>query len=61
VTTPPAAVAIIRATIEDAHIAELLNRPGMTAWRAVRALERAGWIVTVTRAPSAPETATQAA
>jgi hypothetical protein len=61
VTTPPAAAAIIRATLEDAHVAELLNRPGMTAWRAVRALERAGWTITATRTPSAPETATQAA
>lgn len=41
--TPAAATAIIRATIEDAHLAEILTRPGMTAHRITRALESAGW------------------
>ncbi|MFH9430262.1 hypothetical protein ACH4JZ_18465 [Streptomyces sp. NPDC017615] len=55
-STPPAAVAVLRAAIEDAHVAELLNRPGMTAWRAARALERAGWTITATRAETASRT-----
>ncbi|MFF9284843.1 hypothetical protein [Streptomyces griseosporeus] len=52
--TAPAAVAIIRAEIEDAHIAEIISRPGMTAQRVVQALERAGWDITPRRAPTAP-------
>jgi hypothetical protein len=40
---PPAAIAVIRAAIEDAHLAELTNRPGHAAVRIARALEEAGW------------------
>ncbi len=51
----PAAVAVIRATIEDAHVAELLNRPGMTAQRIARALEHEGWTITRSPAPNGPQ------
>ncbi|MFK0069728.1 hypothetical protein [Streptomyces sp. NPDC091046] len=56
-TTAPAAVAVIRAAIEDAHLAELLQRPGATATRAVQALEAAGWTITPTSTTSAPQRA----
>ncbi|MBZ6258154.1 hypothetical protein KVH22_21800 [Streptomyces olivaceus] len=56
-TTPPAAVAVIRAAIEDAHLAELLQRPGTTAARAVKALEQAGWTITPTSTTSTPQRA----
>ncbi|MGW2130431.1 hypothetical protein [Streptomyces coelicoflavus] len=56
-TTPPAAVAVIRATLEDAYLAELLQRPGATAQRAVQALEAAGWTITPTRTTSGPQRA----
>ncbi|MFJ8146950.1 hypothetical protein ACIQ6R_18010 [Streptomyces sp. NPDC096048] len=56
-TTPPAAVAVIRAAIEDAHLTEILQRPGMTATRAVKALEQAGWTITPTGTTSAPQRA----
>jgi hypothetical protein len=55
-STPPAAVAIVRAAIEDADVAELLQRPGSTAWRAVRALELAGWTITATPHTRGPHT-----
>ncbi|MFF8095710.1 hypothetical protein [Streptomyces sp. NPDC016675] len=54
-STPPAAVAVIRAAIEDAHLAEILQRPGTTATRAVQALEAAGWTITPSRAPTGPQ------
>ncbi|GHC44314.1 MULTISPECIES: hypothetical protein [Streptomyces rochei group] len=55
--TPPAAVAVVRATIEDAHLAELLQRPGATAQRVIRDLEDAGWTIAPTGSPSAPQRA----
>jgi hypothetical protein len=59
VNTPPAAVAVVRAAIEDAHVAELLQRPGTTASRAVHALEQAGWSIVPTWRTDAPQTAAQ--
>lgn len=44
-TAPAAAVAVVRATLEDAHLAELLQRPGATAQRVIRDLEDAGWTI----------------
>ncbi|MFF0894715.1 hypothetical protein [Streptomyces sp. NPDC003278] len=58
-STPLAAVAIVRAAIEDAHVAELLQRPGMTAHRAVRALEAAGWTITPARSRTTAHTPAQ--
>ncbi|MFI5993141.1 hypothetical protein ACIBAC_15065 [Streptomyces sp. NPDC051362] len=57
--TTPAAIAVIRATIEDAHLAEILTRPGMTAHRVARALETHGWTITPTPARSGPYAGTQ--
>lgn len=54
-TTPPAAVAVVRATLEDAHLAELLQRPGTTAQRVIRDLEEAGWTITPIRTTTAPQ------
>ncbi|GGW68143.1 hypothetical protein [Streptomyces griseoloalbus] len=54
--TPAAATAIIRAAIEDAHLAEILNRPGMTAHRIAHALEAEGWTITRTTPPTGPQT-----
>ncbi|MYR46624.1 hypothetical protein [Streptomyces sp. SID5910] len=56
-TTPPAAVAVVRATLEDAHLAELEQRPGTTAARVIRALETAGWTIAPTSTVSAPQRA----
>lgn len=53
---PAAAIAIIRATLEDATVRELLHRPGSTAVRAARALERAGWDLRAIPPENAPET-----
>ncbi|MET7759762.1 hypothetical protein ABZT27_34435 [Streptomyces sp. NPDC005389] len=55
---PAAAVAIIRAAIEDATVRELLHRPGATAVRAARALERAGWDLRVNPPDNAPHART---
>ncbi|QMP84094.1 hypothetical protein HQ601_00048 [Streptomyces phage Alderaan] len=55
---PPAAVAIIRAVLEDATVRELLHRPGATAVRAARALERAGWDLRVIPPAFTPEDGT---
>ncbi|WP_167459155.1 MULTISPECIES: hypothetical protein [Streptomyces] len=46
---PAAAVAVIRAAIEDTHLAELAHRPGHTATRIAKALEAAGWNLTTNR------------
>ena len=54
---PPAALAVIRASIEDAHLAEILNRPGMTAQRIASALESEGWTITRTTPPTGTQTA----
>ncbi|WP_329423008.1 hypothetical protein [Streptomyces sp. NBC_01268] len=56
---PDAAVAIIRTVLEDATVRELLHRPGATAMRAARALERAGWDLRVIPLPFEPEAGTQ--
>ncbi|APD18641.1 hypothetical protein SEA_PAPAYASALAD_43 [Streptomyces phage PapayaSalad] len=52
---PAAAVAVIRAVIEDATVRELLHRPGVTAVRAAKALERAGWDLRVIPPAFTPE------
>lgn len=52
---PAAAIAVIRAVLEDATVPELLHRPGATAVRAARALERAGWDLRLTPPATAPE------
>lgn len=52
--TPAAALAVIRAALEDAHLAEILNRPGITAQRIARTLERDGWTITATEPPNGP-------
>ncbi|MCX5362904.1 hypothetical protein OG864_29840 [Streptomyces sp. NBC_00124] len=57
--TPRAVAAIIRSAIEDATVSELLHRPGNAAWRAVRALEREGWVITLTPPSSATHKGTQ--
>ncbi|MFE1070973.1 hypothetical protein ACFW5W_07055 [Streptomyces sp. NPDC058783] len=56
-TAPAAAVAVIRATLEDAHLAEILNRPGTTAQRIARALDDAGYPITPAPLTSAPQRA----
>lgn len=56
-STPPAAVAVVRATLEDAHLAELLQRPGATAQRVIRDLEEAGWTIAPTGSTTAPQQA----
>ncbi|MFJ7337855.1 hypothetical protein ACIQUU_31980 [Streptomyces sp. NPDC101116] len=53
--TLAATTAIIRATIQDATVAELLNRPGMTAHRIARALETEGYTITHAPDPDDPE------
>lgn len=45
-TIPLAALAVIRAALEDAPTAEILTRPSWTARRLAVALERAGWAIT---------------
>lgn len=47
-TIPLAALAVMRAALEDAPTGELLMRPGWTARRLTMALERAGWEITPT-------------
>jgi hypothetical protein len=59
VTTPPAAVAIIRAVIEDTTTLELLLHPRRTAQRIARALEHAGWTIGPTERPTGPHSPTQ--
>ncbi|MEU9141688.1 hypothetical protein AB0D33_38110 [Streptomyces sp. NPDC048404] len=58
-TTPPAALAVIRAALEDAPIADLLQRPGWTAQRLAVALELTGWTISPTAVRSAPHAGTQ--
>lgn len=53
--TAPAALAVIRAALEDAHTTELLQRPGWTAQRVAHALEQAGWTITPTVPPQRPQ------
>jgi hypothetical protein len=48
VTIPLAALAVMRAALEDSATGELLMRPGWTAHRLAVALERAGWTITPT-------------
>ncbi|MEU3096879.1 hypothetical protein ABZ690_19335 [Streptomyces sp. NPDC006967] len=55
--TPAAALAVIRAALEDAHLAEILNRPEWTAYRVARALDAEGWTITRTDPPNGPQTA----
>ncbi|MFE1845193.1 hypothetical protein [Streptomyces sp. NPDC059515] len=56
-TTPPAAVAVIRAALEDATAAELLHHPHAAAQRVSHALEHAGWTI----GPTHPENGRQTA
>ncbi|WP_328678418.1 hypothetical protein [Streptomyces sp. NBC_00343] len=60
-TTPHAATAVVRAALEDATVRELLNRPGATAWRIIRALETDGWTIMSTPDADGPETGIQSA
>jgi hypothetical protein len=48
---PAAALAVIRAAIEDTDLAELTHRPGRAAVRITEALKDAGWDLT----PNRPE------
>jgi len=57
--TTPAAVAVIRAALEDATTAELISRPRAAAVRVARALEAAGWTITPTPGEIADETPAQ--
>jgi len=43
---PPAALAVIRAELEDASTAEILTRPERTAQRIAHALTAQGWTLT---------------
>ncbi|MGD6762069.1 hypothetical protein ACOKM5_24350 [Streptomyces sp. BH097] len=54
-STPRAALAVVKAAVEDAPLAELLNRPGWTARRIADALEREGWTITRTPVENAPQ------
>lgn len=54
---PPAAVAVVRAEIEEAYTTELLHRPENVAQRVVSALERHGWTITPTPVTNRPHTA----
>ncbi|MEU8950921.1 hypothetical protein [Streptomyces sp. NPDC048489] len=56
-SVPPAAIAVVRASLEDAHLADLLQRPGMTAQRITQALAAEGWTITRTPAASEPQQA----
>lgn len=54
---PPAAVAILRGGIEEAHLVDLLIRPGNVAQRLAQALDDAGWTITPTAPANAPQRA----
>ncbi|MBP0456229.1 hypothetical protein [Streptomyces montanisoli] len=56
----PAAVAVIRATLEDATTAELISHPAHAAARVARALETAGWTLAPAEPANGPQTATHA-
>ncbi|MFJ3867884.1 hypothetical protein [Streptomyces nigra] len=56
---PPAALAVIRAALEDAPTGDLLHRPGWTTRRLVAALEQAGWTITPTGPRTTAHTPTQ--
>ncbi|MGW3511201.1 hypothetical protein [Streptomyces sp. NPDC000994] len=53
--TAPAALAVIRAAIEDTHLADLGYRPAMAAQRIAQALERAGWTITPDPTENGPQ------
>lgn len=55
----PAALAVIRAAIEDATAAELLHHPRNAAVRVATALEDAGWTLAPSDTPTGRHTATQ--
>ncbi|MGA5084069.1 hypothetical protein [Streptomyces pseudogriseolus] len=56
-TPPRAALAVVRAAIEDADLAEILQQPEWAAYRIVRTLEAEGWTITPTTPPNGPQTA----
>ncbi|MFE9340843.1 hypothetical protein [Streptomyces sp. NPDC007063] len=58
-TAAPAALAVIRAALEDTTTLELLNRPGAASQRIAHALESAGWTIEPTHPPNGPQTAAQ--
>ncbi len=58
---PAAAIAVIRAAIEDAHLAELAHRPGHAAVRITQALADAGWGLTLNSRTNGPQNADKAA
>ena len=55
---PDAAVAVIRAVLEDEGLGDLLYRPERTAQRIARALEMAGWDLPVNPLAITPESGT---
>jgi hypothetical protein len=57
---PPAAAAVIEAVLTDAQRAGV-NDPGVIARWAADALAGAGWTLTPSRTPGAPQTAAQRA
>lgn len=56
---PLAALAVIRAALEDSPTVDLLQRPGWTTRRVVAALEQAGWTITPTRTRTTAHTPPQ--
>lgn len=54
---PLAALAVMRASLEDAHVVEILQRPGWTVHRLVAALADAGWTITRAEDDTAPQQA----
>ncbi|MEV5086851.1 hypothetical protein AB0N18_02690 [Streptomyces griseoincarnatus] len=54
---PPAALAVIRAAIEDTPLAELGYRPDTAAQRIAAVLESEGWTITRTTPPNGTQTA----
>ncbi|MFF9262021.1 MULTISPECIES: hypothetical protein [Streptomyces] len=56
---PAAALAVIRAELEDATAAELLNRPASTAKRIASALDAHGWAMTAHERTNGPESTAQ--
>lgn len=53
---PAAAIALIRAELEDATTGDLLHRPGWTAQRIAQVLAADGWTVTADDQTTVPET-----
>jgi hypothetical protein len=56
---PAAALAVIRAALEDSSTAELISHPRRTAVRLACALEAAGWTLAPIEAENGRETPAQ--